>query len=311
MTTISVIGAGAIGGYYGSKLAAAGHDVHFLFRTDAAYVAAHGLTVHSVDGDYRIRDVATHSTIDSMPASDVVLVAVKSDANDAVAPSVAALVKPGGVILLIQNGLGGEPVFAAAAPQAQVIGGLAFINSERTGRNEVTHSGNGGLTIAAYLDDYRPAGLTPGMQVVATAYETTTVPVTSQPDLMWARWSKSLWNIPYNSLSVVLRANTAEMMNSPSGEALVRTIMLEVLAAAAADGREIGNDQMELMLAVTRDMDPYDTSMKVDFDRGRHIEVEAVVGEPLRRGLRLGVPMPTIEAIYRELCFINDRILIS
>ncbi len=308
MTSFAVIGAGAIGGYYGAKLAHAGHEVHFLFRSDAEYVAEHGLHVRSIDGHFHLTDVSTHSVAGTISTCDVVIVAVKSDVNPDIAADVAAVVKPDGVILLIQNGLGGEPIFAAAARQAEVIGGLAFINSERTGRNEVTHMGNGGLTIASYLPDYEAAGITKGMELISESYNGTSVVITLDDDLARARWTKGMWNIPYNSLSVVLQANTAEIMNSAGSEALVRDIMLEVSAAAHADGRDLMEGLMELMLDATKSMEPYNTSMKVDFDNGRQLEVESIVGEPLRRGQRLGVAMPVTESIYRELLFINERL---
>lgn len=309
VTTFAVIGAGAIGGFYGSKLAQAGHDVHFLFRGDADYVRENGLNVKSIDGDYTLTDVSAHASHTTIPQSDVVIVAVKSNVNPAVTDVVASVVKPGGVVLLIQNGLGGEPLFADAVPaDVEVIGGLAFVNSERTGRNEVTHMGNGGLTIASYLPDYRAAGITKGMELISTAYEGTTVPITLDDDLVRARWTKGMWNIPYNSLSVVLQADTAEIMNEPASEALVRSVMLEVSAAAQADGRELMDGLMDLMLEATKTMEPYATSMKVDFDNGRELEVESIVGEPLRRGQSLGAAMPITESIYRELTFINSRI---
>lgn len=309
VTSFAVIGSGAVGGFYGSKLAQAGHDVHFLFRQSAAHVREHGLNVRSIDGDYHLTDVSAHETHDTIPRCDVVIVAVKSNVNPDVTDVVAAVVKPGGVVVLIQNGLGGEPLFADALPaDVEVIGGLAFLNSQRTGANEVTHMGNGGLTIAGYRPGYEPAGITPGMELIGAAYEGTTVPVTLDGELIRARWTKGMWNIPYNSLSVVLAADTSELMNEPASEALVRTIMEEVSAAAAADGCELMEGLMELMLDATRAMEPYATSMKVDYDAGRVLEVESIVGEPLRRGQGLGVSMPVIETVHRQLTFINARI---
>lgn len=309
MTTYAVIGAGAVGGFYGAKLAQAGHDVHFLFRDDAEHVRANGLEVLSVDGDFTLTDVSSHSDWSTIPQCDVAIVAVKSTANADVAPLVDSVVRPGGAILLIQNGLGAEPLFAeAAAEGVEVIGGLAFINSERTGRNQVTHMGNGGLTIGAYRDGYAAAGVTEWMTTIAADYEGTSVPIQLEADLILGRWTKLLWNIPFNGLSVVLRASTADIMGNEQSTELVATIMDEVIAAAAADGRELPEGLANLMLEVTRTMEPYATSMKVDLDNGRPLEVESIVGEPLRRGLSLGASMPVIETLYRELCFINAQL---
>lgn len=312
VTTYAVIGAGAVGGFYGAKLAQGGSDVHFLFRDHAHHVRTSGLDVRSVDGDFVLEDLSTHEEWSTLPEVDVVIVAVKSTANEDVAPRIPAILRPGGAVLLIQNGLGSEPLFAEALDgQGEVIGGLAFINSERTGRNQVTHMGNGGLTIASYLPDYVAAGITDWMRAIAADFEVTSVPVQLQEDLVLARWMKLLWNIPYNGLSVLLQASTAEIMNDPQSTELVEAIMAEVIAAAASDGRELPAGLAELMLDATRKMKPYATSMKVDFDKNRPLEVEAIVGEPLRRGQGHGTPMPVIETLYRALCFTNARITSS
>ena len=312
MTTYAVSAAGAVGGFYGAKLAQAGSDVHFLFRDDAEYVRTNGLDVRSVDGDFVLEDVSAHEEWSTLPEVDVVIVAVKSNANADVAPRIPAILRPGGAVLLIQNGLGSEPLFAQAiANQGEVIGGLAFINSERTARNQVTHMGNGGLTIAGYLPDYAAAGITDWMRAIAADFEGTSVPIQLDEDLVLSRWTKLLWNIPYNGLSVLLQASTADIMNDPKSTELVESIMAEVVAAAAADGRELPAGLPELMLEATRTMKPYATSMKVDFDNNRPLEVESIIGEPLRRGQGLGAPMPVIETLYRSLSFINSRITSS
>lgn len=306
MVTFAVIGAGAVGGYYGSKLAIAGNEVHFVFRRDADLVRSQGLHVRSVDGDYAVAAPLVHESVDTLPQVDVVLVAVKSLANDEVAPTVARVVKPGGTVVLIQNGLGGEPDYAKSlGDDIEVIGGLAFLNSQRTGPNEVSHTGNGMITLATYRADYEPAGRTPRLDQVAAAFDAAGVPVTVEDDLLRARWTKLLWNIPFNSLSVVLRADTVQLMTTDASRLLVEQVMDEVLAAAEADGRALADGLKQLLLDATASMPAYATSMKVDFDNYRPIEVESIVGEPLRRGQRHGVSMPTIETIYRCLTFIS------
>ncbi len=270
---------------------------------------ANGLEIRSVDGDYTLTDVSAHADSSTIPASDVVIIAVKSNVNPDIAPLLESVVKPTGAVVLIQNGLGGEPLIADALPTGvEVIGGLAFINSERTGRNQVTHMGNGGLTLGGFSSGYEATGITAWMNAIAADFEGTSVPIQLDEDLVRARWTKLLWNIPYNSLSVILQASTADIMDDTPSTELVEAIMGEVMAAAAADGRELPAGLDQLMLEATRKMEPYATSMKVDFDKGRPLEVEAIVGEPLRRGIGLGAPMPVTEAIYRELSFINNRI---
>lgn len=134
-------------------------------------------------------------------------------------------------------------------------------------------------------------------------------------DLRLARWRKLMWNIPFNGLSVVMNATTAEMMADPDIRQLVQQLMLEVLEAARQDGESLSPGQgrhlpAELvadMLAHTEQMAPYRTSMKIDFDEGRPLEVEAIYGNPLRTAQAAGAAVPKIEMLYHQLKAINWR----
>jgi 2-dehydropantoate 2-reductase len=126
-------------------------------------------------------------------------------------------------------------------------------------------------------------------------------------DLLTARWKKLVWNIPFNGLSVVLNATTTEMMADPDARALAEALMREVVADAAACGRQIGKEFVQKMLAYTAKMIPYRTSMKIDYDERRPMEVEAIYGNPLRAAKRAGADSPRLEALYRQLKFMDAR----
>jgi 2-dehydropantoate 2-reductase len=126
-------------------------------------------------------------------------------------------------------------------------------------------------------------------------------------DLVLARWQKLVWNVPYNGLSVVLDANTAELMGDPDSLALVEGLMREVLAGAASCGRTIPAEFVGEMLEMTRVMKPYRASMKVDYDEGRPMEIEAIHGEPLRRAAANGVDLPLLKSLYHQLRFLGAR----
>ena len=309
MTAFAIIGAGAIGGYYGSRLAAAGHDVYFLFRSDAEYVREHGLVVKSPDGDLHLTEINSHEDWHEIPPVDVVIVSVKATANDDVAGRVAAILKPGGTVLLIQNGVNAEGAFAAALPDdATVVGATAFISAERTDRNVVEHFANGQITIGEYAPDYGVAGITARLEQLSQEFIAAGIPVQVEADLLAARWGKLLWNIPFNALCVVLQATTTELISNSETLALVKTMMNETIGIAAADGKVIPVEFVEMLLEGTRQMDPYSPSMKVDFDAGRQLELEALLGAPLRRAETNGAAAPTISAVYRQLRFIDERI---
>ena len=311
MLRYAVVGAGAVGGFYGIRLAHAGASVQFLVRGAADDVREHGLDLTSPEGDLHLDDVDVATEWAQLGACDVLIVAVKATDNAVVlarlAEHVDRILEPRGAVLLIQNGIGAEPAFAAAAPGREVLGGLAFLCAQRTGPNSVAHLDYGALTIAAHAPDEVPAGVTPLMkQIVADLTAARTAAVLDD-DLVLARWRKLLWNIPFNPLSVILDATTDELVADPHTVALIRVLMEEVRAAAAAEGRMLPEGIVDDLLAATARMAPYATSMKLDAESGRPMEVDVMLAEPLRRAASSGVAMPAVSVLHQQLAFLDAR----
>jgi 2-dehydropantoate 2-reductase len=307
----AVIGSGAVGCFYGIRLAHAGADVQFLIRAGARDVQAHGLDLTSPEGDLHLNDVAVAADWADLQPCDVLLVAVKATSNVDVLAHLAEhadrLLSPGAGILLAQNGIGAEPTYAAVAPGREVLGGLAFLCAQRTGTRSVEHLCFGALTIAAHAPGNAAAGITPLMRAIADDLTAARTPALLDEDLIRARWRKLLWNIGFNPLSVILDATTDALMADPQTVTLIRTLMTEVAAAAAAEGRELPARLIEDLLATTARMTPYATSMKLDADAGRPMEVEALLAEPLRRAQRAGVAMPSVSVLHHQLAFLDAR----
>ncbi len=123
----AVIGTGAVGGYYGGLLARRGHRVHFLLHNDYAHVREHGLRVDSKNGDFLLRDPLAYASAKDMPRCDIVLVALKTTQNQALSSILPHVVKDGGIVVMLQNGLGVEREAADIVPRATVLGGLCFL----------------------------------------------------------------------------------------------------------------------------------------------------------------------------------------
>ena len=122
---------------------------------------------------------------------------------------------------------------------------------------------------------------------------------------MLSRWQKLVWNIPYNGLSVILQATTEQIMIDSHSRLLAKEIMAEVLLAAKSNNCVIPDSYIETMLSVTEKMKPYKTSMKIDYDLGCPLEIEAIVGNPLRIANKTGVKLPRIEMLYQQLKFLE------
>ena len=301
----AILGTGALGGYYGACLQRVGLEVHFLLHHDYQHVREQGLVIESPDGDFTLPYVNAYGDAAKMPACDVAIVALKTTQNHLLPDMLPSVVKDDGVVLVLQNGLGIEQEVAQLVGSKRVMGGLCFLCSNKVGPGHIHHLDYKQITLGEYLPDYQPGGLTQRMRQVADDFERAGIPITLAEDLLLARWRKLVWNIPYNGLSVVLDATTNELMADQYTRSLVEQLMGEVLAGASATNRKISDHFIQTMLDYTEKMTPYRTSMKIDYDERRPLEVEAIVGNPLRVATAAGTDLPLISMLYRQLKFLD------
>ena len=206
MRSYTVVGVGAIGGYYGARLQQAGLDVRFVARSDAEHLRRHGLRVDSPEGD-ALLEVEVHTDAASVPPSDVVVVAVKTTATAAVVPDWwPSWPDRATTVVVMQNGLGVDAPFAAAAPASTVLGAMCFMCSNKVGPGHIVHLDEGAVTIGEHRADGSAAGVTAAVEVVMADLQAAGVPTSPVADLETGRWRKLVWNIPFNGLSVVLDA---------------------------------------------------------------------------------------------------------
>jgi 2-dehydropantoate 2-reductase len=303
----AILGTGALGGYYGACLQRAGLDVHFLLHSDYEHVRQHGLVIDSKYGDFTLPQVHAYGNVSEMPRCDVVVVALKTTQNHLLPQLLPTVIKDRGVVLLLQNGLGVEEEVAQIVGSERVIGGSCYLCSNKVGPGHINHLDYKEIKLGEYTPQYRPGGITDRMRQIAEDFESAGIPIQLAEDLLLMRWQKLVWNIPYNGLSVVLDANTDELMADHHARSLVEQIMREVVAGAASNGRIIRDRFIQEMLDHTEKMNPYRTSMKIDFDSRRPLEVEAILGNPLRAATAAGVELPQIRVLYQQLKFLDAR----
>ena len=310
----AIIGTGAIGGYYGARLQQSGCDVHFLLRSDYEHVRENGLVVESIDGDFVLPEVNAYRDPANMPPVDVVIVALKTTQNFRL-PELLPRMKSGGAVILFQNGIGVEEeaihILGKSAPT--VLGGLCFICANKAAPGRINHLEYGRVLIGAYDSQNQPCTPTPLVEKIVADLTGASVKAEVVRDLPMARWQKLVWNVPYNGLSVVLNATTDEMMADEGVRSLITTLMQEVITVANAwaaqvspnSDRSIADDWAEKMLAQTESMQPYRTSMKIDYDKKRPLEIEAILGNPLRIAREIELAAPSMEMLYQQLCFLD------
>ena len=163
----AILGTGALGGFYGARLCRAGCDVHFLVHSDFEHVRQHGLVVDSKDGDFVLPRVQAYHDVRDMPRCEVVVVALKATHNHLLPSLLPPVLAEGGVVLLMQNGLGGEAEAARAAPGHAVLAALCFLCSNKVGPGHIRHSDYGAVRFAQYSADGAAAGISESMRAMA------------------------------------------------------------------------------------------------------------------------------------------------
>ncbi|WP_442506387.1 putative 2-dehydropantoate 2-reductase [Novipirellula sp. SH528] len=317
----AIIGAGALGGLYGAMLARQGFEVHFLLHSDFDHVREHGLKVDSIWGDMHLRDLHTHSTPETMPPCDVSLIGLKTTQNHLLAELLPAPTRGGGVVLVLQNGLNVEAASAAIVGEQRVFGGCCFLCSNKVGPGHIRHIDFGKIVFGQYRPNSHSCSTSIGAGSTASEDDAKAVLIGNQicedlnsagvpteysDNLALVRWRKLMWNIPFNSLSVILNASTKQIMDDPNACALAESVVREVRAGAAACGVEIPEAVIEKTLENTRKMVPYDSSMRLDFLNKRAMEAEAILGNPLRAAKESGYEMSRVETLYQQLRYIDQ-----
>lgn len=298
-----IIGTGAIGGYYGAKLAWAGQEVHFLLHKDYEYVKQNGLQVDSCDGSFHLNGVNAYNDTTAMPPCDVVLVCLKSINNGMLKTLLPPLLHQRTLVVLIQNGIGVEEDVQRDFPDVQLAAGLAFICSAKTEPGRVNHQCYGSINLANY--SCRDEAL---MEAVVAEFREAGIE-TGFVEYHEARWKKAVWNMPFNGMTVALHAQTDELLKNPSTRQLIRDQMMEVVGAAQHLGvKNVDEAFVEKMIRMTDEMTPYSPSMRLDYDFHRKMEIYYLYTRPIEIAREAGFRMPKLEMLEAELKFLEKNL---
>ncbi len=295
-----VIGTGAIGGYYGARLAQSGQELHFLLRSDYEYVRQHGLQIDSCDGSFHLDNPHVYNSTADMPQCDVVLVCLKSINNHKLRDMLPPLLGPKTLVVLIQNGIGVEQDVQQMFPDVQLAAGLAFICSAKTEPGHVNHQCYGQINLGNYscrdealiqqvVDDFNAAGVKAGLV-----------------EYHEARWKKAVWNMPFNGMTVALKTQTNLLLQHPATRKLIYEQMMEVIGAAQHLGvKNIDETFAQKMLEMTDAMTPYSPSMRLDYDFHRRMEIHYLYTRPIEIAREAGYDMPKLAMLEAELKFLD------
>ncbi|MEP4079281.1 2-dehydropantoate 2-reductase [Haloferula sp.] len=298
MQRVAVVGAGAVGLYYGARLVLNGEDVSFLLRSDYETVIDQGIRLESVHGDAQIHPAKVFRTPEEIGTVDLVIIAWKATSNDLLDTVLPPLCHKETQVLTLQNGLGNCERLSEIVGPERVLGGLCFVCLNRLSEGFVRHTAGGKVTIG----EWQPETDHPRARALVTRFKKAGIPSEFSDKLQHAQWRKLVWNVPFNGLAIAEGGMTTDLLLAdPKIEAEVRDLMNEVLAGAAALGHEIDPAVIEFEIDRTRGMEAYRPSSMIDYMEGREVEFDAIWSEPLRQAQAAGAEIPHMESLAARI----------
>lgn len=295
--SVAIVGSGAIGLYYGGRLAQAGENVKFLLRSDFDAISKNGLKVESCEGDFDLPKVQAFRTPEEIGPVDLVIVCWKATANASLPDVLPPLLHCATEVLTLQNGLGNCEAIAEIVGPERVLGGLCFVCINRLSSGLVSHTAGGKIMVGEYA-----RGGEGRAEEIAHRFKAAGIPCSAAENLQRAQWEKLIWNVPFNGLSVAEGGVTTDiLLADPAIENRIRTIMHEVVASANAQGLGVEESWIEWNIGRTRPMGPYKPSTMIDFVEDRELELGPIWEEPIRRARQAGVPVPEMERLLADM----------
>lgn len=294
---ILIVGSGAVGIYYGSRLAQAGHNVTFLLRSDFDAVQKNGFQIESVDGDFTIQAPQIIRSTDGQAPFDLIIVAWKATSDDHFREVLQPVTDAGTAILSLQNGMSSIDRLVELYGHDRVLGGLCFVCLNRIAHGHVRHTAGGVVTIA---ESSGPA--TPRTRAISAAFQSAKITSATGDSLEELQWKKLVWNVPFNGLTIIHGGiDTRELLELEGGESHVRALMAEVIAAAAARGHQIAPEAIDQQIKRTRGMADYKPSSMLDYINGHPVEIEAIWAAPLKKAIAAGAELPHWQTLLHDL----------
>lgn len=293
---VAVMGAGAVGSYYGGMLARAGHDVTLIGRPQhVAAITAQGLRLETHSFDERVR--VTASTDESVVhAAQLVLFCVKSTDTESAAAAIKPHLATDAVVLSLQNGVENTQRLRALLPQ-EVIAAVVYIGVQMSGPGHVRHHGRGELLIESSRSSRQ----------LAQALTAAGIPTDISDNVRGALWVKLIINCAYNALSAITQLPYGRLVRGEGVPAVIRDIVDECAAVAQAEGITIPGDIHAVVRGIGEAMPDQYSSTAQDLARGKRSEIEHLNGLIVRRGATLAVPTPANRLLLAIVRLIEDK----
>ncbi len=298
---IAILGAGALGCYYGARLAEAGEDVRFIMRSAYDAIKQQGLHVESVAGNIDLPSPQVYRSAEDCGPVDLVIVCWKATANEQLASSLPPLLHKGTEVLTFQNGMGNAEAIAQFVPAERVSIGLCFVCAmmERGDAVRVHHLEGGDIQFAPFVAS--TAGLARA-QAFAELFARAGIRTRAFEQAEQILWCKLSWNIPFNGLCLAHGGISIRQLFSMPGEVeRARAIMEEVCTTARMRGFPLPLEIVHKQMERTARMGEFIPSSAVDYNMGRPVEYDAIWGSTLARAHDAGAPVPLWEQLAADI----------
>jgi 2-dehydropantoate 2-reductase len=300
---ILVMGAGAVGAYYGARLQQAGEEVVLCARgANLEALRRDGLKVQSHQGDFALPITATADSREYAPY-DLILFCVKSYDTLNAARLLAGSLTSSGVILTIQNGVENEAQLRDVFGEAAVMTGNARIGAEMTQPGFVVHRTGGVIEFGEIS-----GGESERARQLAEVFRRAGILGQLISGIWQSRWLKLLWNASFNPVTALSRSTVGEVLDDPNGIALIRSLMGEIIRVANAEGIALTEQNIgDEMKRSQKHLRAVRTSTLQDSQRGKPLEYDALSGAVLRAANRHGIPVPQMTAIHALIGLVDQH----
>ena len=299
---ILMVGAGWVGGYYGAVLMKAGAKVSFLVTPRSLPILkSNGLTVKSKGEVWNFRPPVSTDPGDLAPC-DLIIIAVKRYDTYKVLDTIQPVVSKNTIILTIQNGIDGEEDILRRFPDANVLGGVAFLASKIEEPGVISHIGAGSLGIGEL--DGSESEL---VQSIVNIFKNAGIPTKLSKNILKSKWEKLCWNSVFNPLSVILNGPLDNILDSKDALDVAYKIFEEIRSLAGEKGISIDAGLMDEQINVTQKLRGYHTSMFEDFLKGKPTEIDYFNGYVCREGAKHDVAVPVNSTVTSLIKAIIDR----
>ncbi|CAB3796320.1 ketopantoate reductase family protein [Pararobbsia alpina] len=293
---IAVMGAGAVGCYYGGMLARGGHEVVLIARPQhVEAIKRDGLRLETRSFDEHVR-LSASSEASAVEGANVVLFCVKSNDTESAAAGLGKYLGPSALVLTLQNGVENADLLRTLIPQ-EVAATVVYVAAEMAGPGHVLHHGRGDLIIEPSRSS----------EDIARRFSAAGVPTEISDNVRGALWAKLILNCAYNALSAIAHLPYGKLVQGVGVPPIMHDVVDECLAVAKADGVSIPGDPHEAVRRLAASMSSQYSSTAQDLSRGKRTEIDHLNGLIVRRGEALGVPTPVNRVLHTLVKLIEGK----